>query len=301
MLNPQWIISFAALAEQGSFTRAAGQLGLTQAAVSQHIRQLEERLGPLVIRRPRRIELTPAGAALLDYARELDGADKRLMARLADADGASGDVGLISPGSVGLLVYPLLLDLQEAHRGLVVRHRFGPDGEVVEAVLQNRFELGLATHRPDDSRLAASALTEEPLELVVPAGEAVRGWGDLERIGFIDHPDGKAMATRLLSRRFPHGPGVAKLPVRGFTNQIGLILEPVARGLGFTVIPRYARQAFGNGAAIRVVEGGPAVVDTLWLLHRAEWPLSARASRVVGYLRERLAGPARAEATEPRA
>src|SRR5690606_332178 len=88
-----------------------------------------------------------------------------------------------------------------------------------------------------------------------------------EQLGFIDHPDGQAMARRLLSRRFPDAPGVRNLPVSGYTNQITLILESVARGIGFTVIPRYARRAF----AIQVVENGAKVVDTLWLLHRAEW------------------------------
>jgi DNA-binding transcriptional LysR family regulator len=277
MLNPQWLRSFAALAEQGSFTRTAERLDLTQAAVSQHVQRLEERLGPLLIRRPRQLELTPAGRALLDYCAEVGAADQRLQQRLSEADAEQGEIGLISPGSIGLALYPYLLELQQAHPGLSIRHRFAPDREVLEAVLDNRFELGLVTLKPDDPRLSVSRFAEEPLELVVPAGEHVHCWADLDRLGFIDHPDGRAMAGRLLSRRFPGGPGVRSLPCHGFTNQIGLILEPVARGLGFTVIPRYARLAFPRQDAIHVIEGTPAVVDTLWLLHRAEWPLSARA------------------------
>ena len=55
---------FAACAERGSFTAAADELGLTQAAVSQRIAQLEERLGvALFVRRPR-LRLTKAGARL---------------------------------------------------------------------------------------------------------------------------------------------------------------------------------------------------------------------------------------------
>lgn len=52
-------------------------------------------------------------------------------------------------------------------------------------------------------------------------------------------------------------PGRRRLTRRGFTNQIDLILAP-------------------------------AVVDTLWLLHRAEGPLSARASRALEWLKARL-------------
>ncbi|EPC01601.1 hypothetical protein L861_16410 [Litchfieldella anticariensis FP35 = DSM 16096] len=71
----------------------------------------------------------------------------------------------------------------------------------------------------------------------------------------------------------------------GFSNQIGLILELVARGLGFTVLPYYARQAFAHREEIQVVEGSPPVVDKLWLVHHAEWPLSSRAQLALEYLR----------------
>lgn len=283
MLNPLWIRSLVALAETGSFTRAAASLGLTQAAVSQHVRQVEDRLGPVVLRRNKPLEWTPVGRALLDYAREIEAADRRLAATLSGGDALNGEFTLVTPGSIGLLLYPLLLDIQAAHPGLVVHHRFAPDGDVIGAVLGNRAELGIATADPDDPRLAATPFLEEPLELIAPAGETVAGWRDLERIGFVDHPDGQGMATRLLPRRYPGSPGVRRLPVRGFSNQVGLILEPVARGLGFTVLPRYARQAFRRSDAIQVVEGA-SVIDTLWLIHRAEWPLSSRANRVLALL-----------------
>lgn len=286
MLNRQWLRSFALLAETRSFTRAAERLDITQAAVSQHVRHLEDTLGPLLIRRPRQIELTPAGIALLDYCREVEEADKRLQVRLAEGDTVRGEVSLITPGSIGLALYPVLLDLQQATPGLVIRHRFAPDTEARDAVLNNTYELGLVTLRPDDPRLAATPFIEEPLELIVPAASSGEGWDDLMRLGFIDHPDGQAMATRLLSRQFPGNPVVRNLPCHGFVNQIGLILEPVARGLGFTVLPRHARQAFARQKAIRVLACTAPVVDQLWLIHRAEWPLSARARRVVEHMRQ---------------
>lgn len=290
MLNPQWLRSFAALVDTGSFTRAAERLALTQAAVSQHVGHLEEALGQLLIRRPRRIELTPAGRALLDYCGQLEQADRQLRSRLSDAQSDTGEVSLITPGSIGLALYPLLLDLQQTYPGLVIRHRFAPDPEARDAVLQNTHELGLVTLKPEDPRLAYEPFIEEPLELIVPAGTRVAGWDDLARLGFIGHPDGPAMATRLLSRRFPGNPGVATLPVHGFINQIGLILAPVARGFGFTVLPRHARLAFARQDAIRVIEGGADVVDQLWLIHRSEWPLSARAQRVVAHIRQVCGG-----------
>lgn len=289
MINPVWVTSFATLVKCGSFTRAATKLGITQAAVSQHVFRLEAKFGVLLIRHARKIELTPTGQAVLDYWASLEQAEARLADRLADADAEVGEVSLITPGSIGLMIYPLLLKLQKEDRGLVVRHRFAPTSEVIEAVVDNRYELGVTATKPDDPRLSVSEFAREELELVVPAGETVQGWEDLHRIGFIDHPDGQAMAMRLLSQRFPRHPGVLSLPLHGFSNQIGLILEPVALGLGFTVIPHYARRAFRQQEAIAVVTGPTSVDDMLWLIHRAEWPLSARADRVVSELRREIA------------
>lgn len=285
MLNPQWLKSFSSLVEVGSFTRAAERLDLTQAAVSQHVRHLEQQLGPLLIRRPRQLELTPAGSALLEYCAELEQATRRLDTRLTEAEADTGEISIITPGSIGLSLYPALLDLQQANPGLSVRYRFAPDREVLDAVLDNRFELGIVSLKPDDPRLTASHFAEEPLELIVPAGEEVHGWDDLERIGFIDHADGRAMLARLLARWYPGNPGVSRIPSRGFSNQISLMLEPVARGLGFTVLPRHACEAFPRQDAIHIVPCSTPVIDTLWLIHRAEWPLTARAQRAEACLR----------------
>lgn len=284
MLNPQWLKSYATLVDVGSFTASAEQLGITQAAVSQHIRHLEQQLGPLILRSKRPLELTPAGRALLDYCQQVDRAHRHLALRLSDGDVTCGEVSLITPGSIGLRLYPLLLALQQQHPDLSLRHRFAPDSEVMDAVLHNRYEMGLMTQKPDDKRLVAEKFAEEPLELIAPKGKAAFCWEDLDALGFIDHPDGQAMATRLLSRRFPGNAGVRNLPQRGFSNQISLILEPVSRGLGFTVIPRYARLAFHRQDDIQVIEAGAPLVDTIWLIHRAEWPLSARAQQALRWL-----------------
>ena len=283
MISPQWIQTFIVLAETGSFTRTAVRLGLTQAAVSQHVRQLEAQFGSLIVRRPRAHELTPAGNAFLDYCHEVEQAERRLKARLTDADAYHGEVGLTTPGSVGLAIHPALLALQAKYPGLVIRHRFAPDPDIIEALLAKNYDFGIVTVRPDDPRFVASEFVDEVLELVVPAGERVDNWNDLVRLGFIEHPDGPAMASRLFSRSFPGNPGVRSLPRQGYINQIGLILDAVANGFGFTVIPRHARQSFANADAIRVALSGEPY--PLWLIHRTEWPLPACAAFVLSELR----------------
>lgn len=288
MFSPQLLRSFTALIQAGSFTRAADMLGITQAAVSQHIRQLEEQTGTLILRAKRTLELTPQGLAMQEYCEQLEQANKRLKNRLEDNNKTGGEISVISPGSIGLRIYPLLLNLQQSRPELTIRHRIAPDHSVIAEVLANRYELGLVTQQPDDRRLMAHKFTEEPLELLLPAGSRVESWQDLHQLGFINHPDGNAMATRLLSRRFPGNPGIQTVPVSGFINHIGLIPEPVSRGLGFTVLPRYARLAFPRQSLLQVDSYHVNVVDTLWLIHRAEWPITRRAEQALEWLRQHL-------------
>mgnify|MGYP000023504909 CR=1 FL=1 len=73
MLNTQHLMTFKALVETGSFTKTAMLLGLTQPAVSQHIQKLERCLGePLLVRRGRTTDITPAGGVLLQHIKELE-------------------------------------------------------------------------------------------------------------------------------------------------------------------------------------------------------------------------------------
>ncbi|MCW4115978.1 LysR substrate-binding domain-containing protein [Aurantimonas sp. MSK8Z-1] len=81
---------FEAAARHLSFTRAAAELGMTQAAVSYQIKVLEERVGtPLFLRRPRAVELSPTGQLLAPATTE---ALDRLAGVFAAASGSAGDV-----------------------------------------------------------------------------------------------------------------------------------------------------------------------------------------------------------------
>ena len=280
-----WLKTFCTVCDSGSFTRAADRLGLTQAAVSQHIKHIEHVVGPVFLRQGRKIELMPAGRALLHYAAEIDAAAHRLARRVSPDQSHAGAVKIATPGSSGLGIYAALLDLQSRHRDIAIHHRFAPTDDIIDAVLDNKVELGVVTQRPDDPRLRAEKIGIEPLELILPAGVKITEYQDLVEIGFIDHPDGPSMATRLLGQVFREFSGVKSIPCHGFSNQITLILEPVARGLGFTILPAFARKAFRDQSKIMVYDHDPKVFDTLYVISRAEWPLSALARTIVNEIR----------------
>jgi len=72
MFSPQQLLSFVAVSETGSFTRAADRVYLSQSTVSQQVRRLEDALGkPLLERTSHQVQLTEEGERLLGYARRI--------------------------------------------------------------------------------------------------------------------------------------------------------------------------------------------------------------------------------------
>ena len=96
--------SFVAVAEELSFTRASARLHLAQPALSAQIRQLEERVGAKLFERTtRKVELTPAGRALLERAPSLlDATGEALAAARMAAAGETGalTIGLIATAAL---------------------------------------------------------------------------------------------------------------------------------------------------------------------------------------------------------
>ena len=79
MLHPDLLQTFVVIAETGSFTRAARQLGVSQSTISQHVGKLEAAVNAaLIARTTHRVTLTPDGDAFLSFAREVLAANDRM-------------------------------------------------------------------------------------------------------------------------------------------------------------------------------------------------------------------------------
>ena len=166
--------AFVAVAEELHFTRAAERLHIAQQALSKQIRQLEERVGtPLLERTTRKVELTPAGRALLEQARPLlIGAQDAVAA----AREASGERATLTVGFVAAVTYEsagaALERFRERRPDVDVRVHFGdlldPSGGIREGVADVAF-----THGPfDGAGLETTYLWSEPMGFL--AGEAHR-------------------------------------------------------------------------------------------------------------------------------
>jgi DNA-binding transcriptional LysR family regulator len=270
MINPLWLRSFCTLVEIGHFTRTAEKLYMTQSGVSQHIRKLEAYLGqPLLIREGKRFTLTPAGDRLYQEGHKLILSLSDLEQQVGLDPTHEGIVRVASPGSVGLKLYPHLLNLQKRYPKLVVEYRFAPNSEIEKLIAEHKVDVGIMTCLSNLNEVSLKPIAEETLLLLTPNNIKEPSWEQLLALGFIDHPDGAYHAGQLLSVNFPEFHNSNQFKRSGFSNQINLILEPVSMGLGFTVLPRHAVGAFKDHGKVNVHALRHHVSETLYIgMHR---------------------------------
>jgi DNA-binding transcriptional LysR family regulator len=115
------LFAFEAAGRLGSFTRAADELGVTQAAVSKQVAALEQRLGrKLFVRRARHIELTPAGGELFETTSAALASVARAMREIQALDHAPLTIALSIAMSQFWLM-PILPEFTDRHPDIRLR------------------------------------------------------------------------------------------------------------------------------------------------------------------------------------
>jgi DNA-binding transcriptional LysR family regulator len=239
------LAALQAVAEEGSFGRAATRLGYTQSAISQQIATLERIVGARLVERPggpRKVYLTEAGNLLLRHA---DGIVARLHAAQADlaalARGSAGPLRIGTYQSVGNKILPALLrrfskrlaeiqiELRESHA----------DDELLAAVERGELDLTFAMLPTTEGPFEAVELLRDPYILLVPAGSplAEKTQVSLREIG--EQPLVSNRACRSIE------PVHAQLRSRGVEPNVifrsddnGTVQGVVAAGLGVALVPR---------------------------------------------------------------
>src|SRR4051812_28620070 len=164
---------FAVVAEELHVGHAAARLYISQPALSQQIRALEEEVGlPLFVRHPRGVALTEAGEALLTEARDVLDRSERLEQTVEDLRrGATATLrDAVPPGAPSTLLPGLLTPLRSRHPEASIDVREMTTPEQLEALHAGALDLGLVREPVDDTRLARRSLLVEPLGVSLPAG-----------------------------------------------------------------------------------------------------------------------------------
>lgn len=269
MINPIWLKTFISLVDTGNFSRTAEKLNMTQPGVSQHIHKLESHFDQALLHRiGKQFLLTDAGNELLVFAQQWLEQLATLEQKLAFDDPYSGGCKIATPGSLGLALFPPLIDWQVQHPRLQISHEFAPNYKIRQGVIDQTFDWGLTTGRADDGLLLQQEIGQEPLCLLLPQNVQYRGWETLMQLGFINHPDGYVLADRLLGSNFVEYHASSSLTVTAYINNINSILYPVAKGLGFTILPLYAWQQSGLQEQVQHVPLDVCINEPIMLITR---------------------------------
>ena len=277
MVNPLWLKTFIALAEQKHYTRTATLLHMTQPGVSQHIRKLEEYYQAALINRSEKsFELTSAGEKVLQFARQLISTEEQLKESLQEDSPHAGVCRLSSPGALAMRIYPQLCVLQQQHPKLLMQFEVAPNHRIISALLGNTIDIGLITHQIDEPELVTRPIDQEQLLLVVPTHYHQAGYQDLCQLGIIMHPDARHHASSVLKANYAQFQHLSEMPIKGSINQINLILEPVAAGSGFTVLPESIVNAFHRQQDIHIIKSAVDVYETIYVAHKRHRPVASR-------------------------
>ncbi|TWX52981.1 LysR family transcriptional regulator [Colwellia hornerae] len=266
MINLVWLKTFCTLANVGHFTRTAEILFMTQSGVSQHIKKLETQLDILLLTREgKSFSLTDAGIKLRQQGQNLLTTSADIEASIKQDDAFIGIIKMSTPGSVGLKLYPQMLDIQQHYPALIIDYTFAPNKNIEQNLIERKIDLGILTELSRSPQLLSEKIAIEPLVLVTSSDITNINWQVLASIGFIGHPDSEHHAQQLLSKNYPEFEHTRQFKHKGFSNQISLILAPVSRGLGFTVLPLHAVNAFPEQSLIKVHSLKIPVSEALYL------------------------------------
>lgn len=287
-MDTRQLRSFIKIAELHSISRAAVSLGISQPSLSQQLLRLEDEVGAKLFHRTARgVTLTDAGRVFEEDARNILLRSETAVETLRGLRGAASGPVLFaaSPSVLARIGVPLM----EA----VWRHAPEVSLRLVEAFSANIFgwleagkiDLGILHDLGPVRNLSLRPLVREELVLVGPAG-ALDGGGDV--------PANRLGDYRMIVPGLPHGLRQLlereatrlriTLAVAAECDSLGQIAALVARGHGYSILPRAAvdsLRAAGEVSLARI--GGGALWRTLSLARNTAHPLT-HASVLVEHL-----------------
>lgn len=244
-MNLRQLHYFVAVAEECHFGRAAARLHMAQPPLSQQIRALEADLGvQLLLRTTRRVELTDAGTAYLQRAREIltsvdeAGHEARRV--------AAGSVGRLAVGCVGSATYSLLPMLARGLSEELPQVDFAFRGEMlvpdqVRDLLAGDIDLALLRPPVADPVIAVRVLRRDRLVLALPAEHPLAG---RTRVGvrmlrdepFIVHSGRRDSVMYDALLRLCRAAGFEPR-IRHEVDETSTLVTLVAGGLGIAIVP----------------------------------------------------------------
>jgi LysR family nitrogen assimilation transcriptional regulator len=277
MMDLRALRYFVSVAQMGGITRAAQALNVAQPALSRQIRKLEGELGvPLLLRRPRGVELTPTGARLLERAEAVFQSLRETAEELrSDTLAGRGRISLGVPPTMGVMLVPELMQRFRATLPQAALHvREGVGHWLVEWVLEQRVDLALVHNPPRLPELEVEPLVAERMVLVLPPAGIATDWpvpsaGEISLAQALQLP--LILPTHPHTNRLLLDSALARgmQPVRPAmeVDSVSITKAMIGAGLGATILTHAAVHADAVAGRLRAVPiGRPPLISSLALV-----------------------------------
>ncbi|MFQ5784434.1 MAG: LysR substrate-binding domain-containing protein [Alphaproteobacteria bacterium] len=260
-MNHAQLRAFHAVATEGSFTKAARALGVSQPAVTIQVKALEEAYGvSLLDRRGHRVSLTDLGGGLVAITRRIFGLEQEAEELLAAArELRSGHLKVGADGPY--FVMGLLAAFIGRYPGIRVSVAMGNSRAVLQDLLDYRTDVAVLAHSGDDRRFHAIPYSRQPVVMFVPRDHEWAG-RDSIRLGELD---GRSMVLREVGSE-TRQVFEAALDAVGVKPQVVMeigsreaLREAVAAGLGIGVV---SRAELGGDDRLRPIEVADVALET---------------------------------------
>jgi LysR family transcriptional regulator (chromosome initiation inhibitor) len=273
-LDPAALDCLAALADDGSFERAAARLAITQSAVSQRLRALEAQVGQLLVVRSRPLRLTEPGKVLLRLARQWHALRADVSRELGASGGDERVAVAVNADSLATWVLPALDALvQEGHRAGFGLELVVDDQDFTHDWLRQGAVLGCVTTVSQALRgcsvtplgvmryvaVASPAFVRQQL-----AGDAKRGLheGNFAQVPFLVFNRKDDMQAQWVSRAFRvRGPRLTER----FVPSSEAYVRAACMGWGVGVVPELqVREALARGELLALRDDTSVDVALYW-------------------------------------
>lgn len=289
--------AFVEVARQGSFTRAAKRLLVSQPALTVTIRDLERDLGVrLFDRTTRKVQLTQEGSGFLPTAERLLSDVREAVADVRElAERRRGQVRLVSLPSVATdILPPILARFGETYPGITV-HLHDANASAVQTRVKNReVDFGIASAWRSDDDLAFTPLLTDSFHLVcrhdhpLAASGAPMRWADLGDWVFLGlAPD---TGIRPLLETVPELPANVQRP-RYEVSNIATLDGLLGAGMGVTVLPRLAVPQAPKAPYVCRPMTAPELSREICLIQLRDRSLSPAAHALVEMIRAAAESP----------
>jgi DNA-binding transcriptional LysR family regulator len=226
--------AFFAAAQSLNFSQAAKELHITQSALSQRIKALEEELDlTLFVRMPRGVQLTEAGARVLRYCQARFSLEQELLEHLTGR-GEEGLGGIMRIGGYSSVVrsvlMPALAPLLRDNRNVQAHFQNAEMRQLPELLYTGQVDFIVTDHEVHRADLEMVRLGEEEYVVVDSVEYPL---GDTQT--YLDHDPDDPVTQQFLS----HQSGKVAEYRRSFMDEIYAISDGVALGLGRAVISKH--------------------------------------------------------------